>query len=73
MDVEAVEGKEAVAVIGEAFSAYEMPPFGLVEEDFINYAMDQFHKRFSRLEKARGAALNDVIRTANRDIEDEDD
>ena len=62
----------AVAVIGEAFSAYKVPPFGLVEEDFINYAMDQFHKRFARLEKARGAALNEVIKSANQVIEDED-
>ncbi len=62
----------AVAVIGEAFSAYEVPPFGLVEEDFINYAMDQFQKRFARLEKARGAGLEQVIQTTNRVIEEDD-
>ena len=61
----------AVAVIGEAFSAYEVMPFGLVEDDFIQYAMDQFQKRFARLEKARGAEMKEVIKTTNQVIEDE--
>jgi ribonucleoside-diphosphate reductase beta chain len=54
----------AVGVIGDAFAAYEVVPFGLVEEDFVNYAMSQFTKRFERLEKARGASLEEVNRTA---------
>ncbi|GAB4466906.1 MAG: R2-like ligand-binding oxidase [Anaerolineales bacterium] len=54
----------AVGVIGDAFAAYEVVPFGLVEEDFVNYAMSQFTKRFERLEKARGASLEDVNRAA---------
>lgn len=61
----------AVAVIGEAFSAYQTPPFGLVEEDFINYAMDQFKKRFTRLEKARGAGLAQIAETTNQVIEED--
>jgi ribonucleoside-diphosphate reductase beta chain len=55
----------AVGVIGDAFAAYEVVPFGLVEDDFVNYAMSQFTKRFERLEKARGASLEDVNRTAH--------
>lgn len=44
----------AIGVIGDAFAAYEVVPFGLVEDDFMGYAMSQFTKRFERLEKARG-------------------
>jgi ribonucleoside-diphosphate reductase beta chain len=54
----------AIGVIGDAFSKYEVMPFGLVEEDFVNYAMSQFSKRFERLEKARGASLDEINRVA---------
>jgi hypothetical protein len=37
-------------------------PFGLVEDDFINYAMDQYSRRSERLEKARGASLDEINR-----------
>lgn len=50
----------AIGVIGDAFSKYEIVPFGLVEDDFVNYAMSQFSKRFERLEKAKGASLDEV-------------
>jgi len=59
----------AIGVIGDAFAAYEVVPFGLVEDDFVNYAMSQFTKRFERLEKARGASLDEINRVA-RDTED---
>ncbi|MBK9603595.1 MAG: R2-like ligand-binding oxidase [Anaerolineales bacterium] len=54
----------AIGVIGDAFARYQIVPFGLVEEDFINYAMSQFGKRFERLEKARGASLDEINRVA---------
>jgi ribonucleoside-diphosphate reductase beta chain len=54
----------AIGVIGDAFARYEVVPFGLVEEDFVNYAMGQFSKRFERLEKARGASLDEINRVA---------
>lgn len=54
----------AIGVIGDAFAAYEVVPFGLVEEDFVNYAMSQFTKRFERLERARGVSLEEVNRAA---------
>jgi hypothetical protein len=41
-----------------------------VEEDFINFAMDQFSKRFARLEKARGQSLEEICKTA-REAEEE--
>jgi ribonucleoside-diphosphate reductase beta chain len=59
----------AIGVIGDAFARYEVVPFGLVEEDFVNYAMGQFSKRFERLEKARGASLDEINKVA-RDTED---
>ena len=58
-----------VRVIGDAFAAYKVVPFGLVEDDFVNYAMSQFTKRFERLEKARGASLDEINRVA-RETED---
>ena len=54
----------AIGVVGDAFAAYEVVPFGLVEDDFVNYAMSQFTKRFERLEKARGATLDEINRVA---------
>lgn len=51
-------------MIGDAFARYEIVPFGLKEEDFINYAMGQFSKRFERLEKARGASLDEINKVA---------
>lgn len=62
----------AVGVIGDIFAAYDPMPFDLQAEDFVNYAMDQFSKRYSRLEKARGASLDEIQRTASRAIEEED-
>ncbi len=44
-------------------------PLGTVEDDFVNYAMSQFTKRFERLEKARGAALDEIDRVA-REMEE---
>ena len=54
----------AIGVIGDAFARYEVVPFGLKEDDFVNYAMSQFSKRFERLEKARGASLDEINRVA---------
>jgi len=59
----------AIGVIGDAFARYEVVPFGLKEEDFVNYAMSQFSKRFERLEKARGASLDEINKVA-RENED---
>ena len=59
----------AIGVIGDAFARYDVVPFGLVEDDFVNYAMSQFTKRFERLEKAKGANLEEINKIA-RDVED---
>ncbi len=62
----------AIAVISEAFAQYEVVPFGLVEDDFVTYAMDQFQKRFGRLEKARASTLDDLYTLTERIIERDD-
>jgi len=54
----------AIGVIGDAFARYQVVPFGLKEEDFITFAMSQFTKRYERLEKARGASLDEINRVA---------
>jgi len=62
----------AIGVIGDAFAVYEVVPFGLVEDDFINYAMAQFSKRFERLEKAKGQSLDEINHTTEKIIAAED-
>ena len=62
----------AIGVIGDTFARYEVVPFGLVEEDFVNYAMTQFSKRFERLEKAKGQTLDEINRTTKKIIESGD-
>ena len=62
----------AIGVIGDAFAAYSIVPFGLVEDDFVQYAIAQFSKRFERLEKARGSALEEVDRMTTSIIENDD-
>ena len=59
----------AIGVIGDAFAAYKIVPFGLVEDDFVNYAMSQFTKRFERLEKARGATMDEINRVAKEIVD----
>jgi ribonucleoside-diphosphate reductase beta chain len=53
----------AIAVIGEAFAAYppEAIPFGLRQDDFIEFAMGQFRKRMARLERARAQGAADLL------------
>ena len=59
----------AVGVIGDAFACYDPVPFGLVEDVFIEYARDQFSKRFARLEKARGSSLEEIESVTRQVIE----
>ncbi len=59
----------AIGIIGDAFAAYEVVPFGLVEDDFIEYATNQFSRRMERLEKARNASLEEIHRIAHAVID----
>jgi ribonucleoside-diphosphate reductase beta chain len=62
----------ALGVIGDVFAAYDPVPFGLVEEDFVEYGLAQFQKRVGRLERARGMSLGEIMRATNRVIERDD-
>jgi len=61
-----------LGVIGDAFAAYDPIPFGLVETEFVEYAMGQFQKRIERVEKARGATLDDIYRVTQKVIDTND-
>ncbi|HEX6862369.1 MAG TPA: R2-like ligand-binding oxidase [Thermoanaerobaculia bacterium] len=50
----------AIELIQELFSAYEVVPFGLQLETFVDYAMAQFQRRYARIEKAREQTLEEI-------------
>jgi ribonucleoside-diphosphate reductase beta chain len=51
----------ALGVISEMFAAYDGDaPFGLKEEEFVEFALSQYGKRFERIEKARGRTLEEL-------------
>jgi len=62
----------ALGVIGDVFAAYDPVPFGLVEDDFVDYGLAQFQKRVARLERARNMSLDEIIRATNSVIERDD-
>ena len=51
----------AMGVIPEVFAAYAVMPFGLVMEDFTDFALTQFGNRVARLERARAQTLAEVV------------
>lgn len=57
----------ALGVIGDVFACYDPAPFGLEESLFTDFALNQFQKRMERLEKARGASLDEIYRIAQKD------
>jgi len=62
----------ALAVIGELFEQYDPLPFELEESVFIEYGMNQLEKRVERLEKARGASLEEIYRVTQAAIDADD-
>lgn len=62
----------AIGITSENFAAYDVMPFGVVEDDFINYALDQFGKRLTRIESARGKSLDEIYRTTNTVVDRDD-
>lgn len=50
----------ALGVVADTFARYPVMPFGLEEGEFAYYALSQFQKRLERLERARGASLQDI-------------
>ena len=62
----------ALGIIGDAFACYDPIPFGLQYAEFIGLATQQFQRRLERLEKARGASLDEIERVTRAVIEKED-
>jgi ribonucleoside-diphosphate reductase beta chain len=51
----------ALGVIGEMFDAYgDDVPFGFQQDEFVEYALGQYARRYERIEKARGRTLEEV-------------
>lgn len=57
----------ALGIIHETFEPYDPMPFGLVLEDFTEFAMSQFQRRLSRIEKAQGQSLEEVLQAGEED------
>jgi len=62
----------ALGVITEAFACYDPMPFGLKVDDFVVFAMQQYQKRMGRLERARGASLEEIYRVTQAAIDQND-
>lgn len=52
----------AIQHIQETLGAYDEVPFGITIEDFVEFGLSQFEKRFNRIEKAREQSLEEVLR-----------
>ena len=55
----------AMGLINETLSSYDVVPFGLKVEDFVDYAVSQFSKRMARIERARGQTLEQIYQVAS--------
>ena len=62
----------ALGVVADAFAPYPNMPFGLEQSEFTDYALGQFQKRLERIERARGAALEEVYWATESAIEGDD-
>ena len=62
----------AMGVIDEAFQCYDVVPFGLSHDEFLNYALGQFQKRLDRIERTRGGTLADVAAATQAAIDADD-
>ncbi|MDZ4861007.1 MAG: R2-like ligand-binding oxidase [Candidatus Hydrogenedentes bacterium] len=61
-----------MGMIHEMFEQYETPPFGVPETEFQEFAMRQFEKRLTRLDRARTMSFADVEAFTRHVIEDDD-
>ncbi len=59
-----------LGIIQEVFALYEVPPFGLREDDFLGFAMTQFGNRVARIEKARQQSVEEIYRGEDLDAEE---
>lgn len=52
----------AIGVVDEGYKLFDEIPFGINPQIFNDYAMDQFQKRFARIQKSRNQNMADVIK-----------
>lgn len=50
----------ALGVTTEIFAHYETPPFGITQEEFLEYGTNQFQKRFQRIQRARDMSIDQL-------------
>ncbi len=62
----------ALGVVNEMFETYEVMPFGLQQDEFIEYALGQFQKRLLRIERARNLTLDQVLGSESVTLEAEE-
>jgi len=51
----------AIGVVDEGYKLFDEIPFGIDPQIFNDYAMDQFQKRFARIQKARNQSMTEVL------------
>lgn len=61
----------ALGVVSESFAFYDPIPFGLVMDDFTNYAVMQYQKRYARISGAQGADLDEIHRVTHAAIDED--
>lgn len=61
----------ATGTVLELFTPYETMPFGLEQDEFLNFAMTQFQHRMTRIEKAKGQTLAELY-AADEELEGAD-
>lgn len=54
----------AMRVVEEGYEMWDVVPFGIDPEIIQSYALDQFQKRYQRIEKARKQSMNEVMNDA---------
>lgn len=59
----------ALGVVGDPFELYDPVPFGLTIDQFIDYASNQFTKRMSHIESARGASAAVVQKIGHQEVD----
>jgi ribonucleoside-diphosphate reductase beta chain len=50
----------AILLIQELFTTYEVMPFGLQVEEFTDFAMAQFQRRYRRIELSLNQTLEEI-------------
>ncbi|MEQ8677551.1 MAG: R2-like ligand-binding oxidase [Aggregatilineales bacterium] len=62
----------AIGIVTEAFDCYDPVPFGMKVDDFTNYALMQFQKRYARIAKSKGSSLEEIIAVTHQAIDEND-